>query len=58
MSSGAVLGTVIADYLDEPNIRDSAERAAWLGNDETHYLRRWEEQDIQDLKDDLQRALQ
>jgi len=46
----AFLGTVIAEYLDEPNIQDSAERAVWLGNDETHYVRRWEDKDIQDLK--------
>lgn len=22
----------------------------WLGNDETHYVRRWEEKDLSDLK--------
>lgn len=24
--------------------------AVWLGNDETHYYRRWEDKDINDLK--------
>jgi hypothetical protein len=28
----------------------SAQRAAWLGNDETHYVRRWPAHDIDDLK--------
>jgi hypothetical protein len=27
-----------------------ASRAAWLGNDETHYLRTWEDKDLTDLK--------
>ncbi len=27
-----------------------AERAAWLGNDETHYQRKWTDKDISDLK--------
>ena len=25
-------------------------RAVWLGNDETHYVRKWEDKDISDLK--------
>jgi hypothetical protein len=31
-------------------VRLCAERAAWLGNDETHYTRRWEAHDITHLK--------
>jgi len=31
-----------------------AKRATWLGNDETHYLRKWESKDINDLKTLLQ----
>jgi hypothetical protein len=27
-----------------------AKRAAWLGNDEIHYVRKWEDRDINDLK--------
>jgi hypothetical protein len=27
-----------------------AERATWLGNDETHYIRKWEDKDLQDMK--------
>lgn len=27
-----------------------AERATWLGNDETHYVRKWENKDLKDLK--------
>jgi hypothetical protein len=32
-------------------LRETAKRAVWLGNDETHYSRRWEGKDLQDLKD-------
>jgi hypothetical protein len=37
--------------IDDENIRTCAERAAWLGNDETHYVRVWEGKDIEHLKD-------
>ncbi|MFB7035923.1 hypothetical protein ACFCVS_15600 [Bacillus altitudinis] len=43
------LGKCIKQYLSE-NIKQVAERASWLGNDETHYHRVWEDRDIQDLK--------
>ncbi|MDU4696405.1 MAG: hypothetical protein E6Y08_11355 [Paenibacillus sp.] len=36
--------------LPDGNIKFCAERATWLGNDETHYTRKWEEQDLNDLK--------
>lgn len=44
------LGDVIKNYIDENNIQASAERATWLGNDETHYVRKWIDKDINDLK--------
>jgi hypothetical protein len=45
-----LLGDVISNYIDDSNIKTTAKRAAWLGNDETHYYRRWENKDIDDLK--------
>ncbi|MBI5613548.1 DUF4145 domain-containing protein [Candidatus Gottesmanbacteria bacterium] len=36
--------------VDDTRIKSCAERAAWLGNDETHYARQWEDKDMQDLK--------
>ena len=48
------LGRVISDHVGDANVRACAQRAAWLGNDETHYVRRWESKDIQDLKTLLQ----
>jgi hypothetical protein len=44
------LGQVIADHISDANIQECARRAAWLGNDETHYVRLWTEKDIGDLK--------
>lgn len=36
--------------IKDSNIKEVAKRAAWLGNDETHYMRKWGAQDLQDLK--------
>jgi hypothetical protein len=44
------LGTCITNYIDDIKIKEAAKRAAWLGNDETHYYRKREDKDLQDLK--------
>ncbi|MDR7248951.1 hypothetical protein [Bacillus pumilus] len=44
------LVSCIKEYIPSPNIVFLTERAAWLGNDETHYERKWHEKDVQDLK--------
>jgi hypothetical protein len=44
------LGTCIKEFVDDEKVRACAEFAAWLGNDETHYVRKWEDKDIEDLK--------
>ncbi|MFD5853880.1 hypothetical protein ACFWGC_27580 [Cytobacillus pseudoceanisediminis] len=31
----------VQKFISEPIIKDMAERAIWLGNDETHYIRKW-----------------
>jgi hypothetical protein len=49
IESGA-LGQCINTYVTDPNIKQVAERAAWLGNDETHYKRLWIDKDVTDLK--------
>lgn len=45
-----MLGPCINEYVTDQNVKDCAKRAAWLGNDETHYIRKWEDKDITDLK--------
>lgn len=43
------LGNCIKKYIDNPSIQIYANRASWLGNDELHYRRYWENKDIFDL---------
>jgi hypothetical protein len=45
-----LLGKVIDTFVTDPHLKACAKRAAWLGNDETHYIRKWEGKDIEDLK--------
>ena len=40
----------IRDDVEDRKIKLVATRAVWLGNDETHYMRKWENKDVQDLK--------
>lgn len=44
------LGSCINDFVTTDNIKICAQRAAWLGNDETHYTRLFKDKDITDLK--------
>lgn len=44
------LAKCIEDYIKDPYLRGTVKRATWLGNDETHYSRRWQDHDINDLK--------
>lgn len=44
------LGKVIKNYISEPKIKILAERSAWLGNDETHYIRVFDGYDINTLR--------
>ena len=53
----SMLGQVIKQYVADPNIRACAERAVWLGNDETHYERRWIGHDVTDLNTLIQLTL-
>lgn len=46
----AFLGPCIEKYVEDPNVKKCAKLATWLGNDETHYVRKWENKDIEDLK--------
>jgi hypothetical protein len=41
---------MINDYVNESRIKSTARRVVWLGNDETHYYRTWEDKDIKDMK--------
>jgi hypothetical protein len=40
---------VVNKYISDTRVQAVAKRALWVGNDETHYLRKWEDRDINDL---------
>ena len=40
---------VVSEFVADPRIAAVAKRALWLGNDETHYLRMWQDKDVNDL---------
>lgn len=46
----SLLGPCINKWVDDPRIKKTATRAAWLGNDHTHYEKRWGDKDLNDLK--------
>jgi hypothetical protein len=43
------ISQVIKQYIDSERIKEFAEKAIWLGNDETHYVK-YHNKDIEDLK--------
>lgn len=45
-----LLAPCIKTYIDSSKIKTLAEKSAWLGNDETHYVRKHPEFDVQDMK--------
>lgn len=46
----APLSRCINQYIENENIKTLATRSVWLGNDETHYLRKHDDRDINDMK--------
>lgn len=44
------MGNCIQENVQNENIKNVARRAVWLGNDETHYIRKWEDKDVNNLK--------
>lgn len=40
----------INEYINNENIKIASSRAIWIGNDETHYIRKHDDKDIKDLK--------
>lgn len=44
------LNNCIQENVQNENIKNVAKRAVWLGNDETHYIRKWADKDVSHLK--------
>lgn len=54
-----LLGQVISEYLTvSPKLQNLAKAATWIGNDETHYIRRHDDKDIRDMKQFIKSASQ
>lgn len=47
---GNLLGKVIATYIEDASLLALAKATSWIGNDETHYVRKHTDRDLQDLK--------
>ena len=45
------LAHIISKRVQNSNIKEVAKRATWLGNDETHYVRKWTSKVLKDLKE-------
>jgi hypothetical protein len=44
------LGQCVTNFIDNPQLKTAASRAVWLGNDQTHYVQKFTDKDINDLK--------
>lgn len=44
-----LLGNCINEDVTDERIKQVAKRATWIGNDETHYVRKWEDKDVSNL---------
>ncbi len=44
------LGNCINTYIDDDKVKNITKVSVWLGNDETHYIKKFEDKDINDLK--------
>ena len=44
------LSQVITEYVSSDKIKNLSKASAWIGNDETHYIRKFQDKDINDLK--------
>lgn len=44
------LAACIKEHIKSDQIKQISKRAAWLGNDETHYVRKWDGKALDDLK--------
>lgn len=46
----SALGNCINNFIDNSQLKIAATRAVWLGNDQTHYIQKFNDRDINDLK--------
>lgn len=44
------ISNCVKTYIDDDRIKNTASLAIWLGNDQTHYEKKWLDKDLLDLK--------
>ena len=44
------LAKCIELYIPDEQVKQCAKRATWLGNDQAHYIKKWGDKDVKDLK--------
>ncbi|MDO6852111.1 hypothetical protein Q4599_00860 [Cellulophaga lytica] len=44
------ISNCIKSYVDDTRLKSTSSRAIWLGNDHTHYEKKWNDKDLNDLK--------
>ena len=44
------LSPCISNFVRDTSVELCASRATWLGNNETHYIKKWPDKDLSDLK--------
>lgn len=48
--SKKLLAKCIEDYIQNPKVKEVLKVATWIGNDETHYVRKYSNSDVETLK--------
>ncbi len=51
------LGNTIKNRVTDPTLKIYAERIAWIGNDHTHMLKRWDDVGLEDMRDMIKHAV-
>lgn len=44
------ISNCIKSYVEDTRLKSTSSRAIWLGNDHTHYEKKWNDKDLNDLK--------
>lgn len=44
------ISNCISSYVEDTRLKSTSKRAIWLGNDHTHYEKKWNDKDLNDLK--------
>jgi hypothetical protein len=46
----STISNCISSYVEDTRLKSTSNRAVWLGNDHTHYEKKWDDKNLNDLK--------